>query len=209
MKRSLLFAVLIAIISSPVCFGGSILTTGLPIGAEKLAVQGYYDSNSVAGNSASQFGPKIIYGLTSDIDVMAKLGMGSFAGVSASSYGFGGKYTFLRVEEKDPMDVAGYINYETFSVTGYSFSTTSFGAIMSKYLRTNFTLYGILGVVSAGYSYKDAAGKTVSLSSSALQFGIGAKYDIRKGISFLGELTTFSADGNAYTTFSLGAQFMI
>ena len=208
MKRSLFLTVLIAIIFSPVCFGGSILQTGLPIGAEKLAIQGYYDSNSMAGNSASSFGPKIIYGVTEDFDVNAKLGMGSYGGVSASSYGIGGKYTFLRVAEKDPMDVAGYVNYDTISVTGVTFGTTSFGAVMSKYLRSNFTLYGMLGIISVGYDYKDA-GIKFSYSATALQFGLGAKYELKKGISALGELSTYSADGQAFTTFSLGAQFML
>lgn len=208
MKRSLLLTVLIAIIFSPVCFAGNLLQTGLPIGAEKFAIQGFYDSNSMAGNSASSFGPKIIYGVTEDFDVNAKLGMGSYSGVSASSYGIGAKYTFLRVAEKDPMDMAGYVNYETISVTGVTFGTTSFGAIMSKTLRSNFTLYGILGIVSLGYDYKDA-GIKISYSATALQFGLGAKYEIKKGISLLGELTTYSAEGQAFTSFSFGAQFML
>lgn len=208
MKRSLLFAVLIAIIFSPVCFGGSLLQTGLPIGAEKLAIQGYYDSVSIAGDNSSQFGPKIIYGVTDDFDVNAKLGMGSYAGVSASSYGIGGKYTFLRVAEKDPMDVAGYLNYETFSIAHVAYTTTSFGAIMSKYLRSNFTLYGMLGIVSSAYDIT-IVGAKYSSSATALQFGLGAKYDIKKGISCMGELTTYSADGHAYSTFSLGAQFAL
>jgi hypothetical protein len=199
---------LIAIITMVSSAGfADILATAPGIGEGNMAIQGFYASSSVAGTGISQFGPKVIYGVSKDFDVSAKLGIGSYSGVSANTIGVGGKYTFL-VGDKKGVDIAGFVNYETASITGVTLSQLAFGGLFSKEIKKDISLYGILGMTQVSYEYKWAGGK-FSASSTALTFGGGVKAKINKDVAVLGEFTTFAADGSAYSTFALAGQFSI
>lgn len=207
MKKAFSLALIAVLLTSATCFG-EILNTAVPLGQDKLAIQGFYTSSSFADNNASQFGPKIIYGITPDFDVIGKLGMGSYAGVSASTLGIGCKYAFLKIKKGDSVDLSGYVNYETYSITSVSLYQLGFGAIISKEVRKNITLYGVLGITQLSYDYKDL-GVKVSYSASALTFGGGARFEINKDLALLAEITTYSADGSSFSTVGLGGQYLL
>lgn len=211
MKKTLLFTILIASLLSSVC-SGELLNTALSIGEGNMAIQGFYASNSLAGDAASQFGPKIIYGITNDFEIVGKLGMGTWISKSSTTLGVGGKYTFVRANKQTPVDIAGFINYETASSTGLTLSTMAFGAIFSKAVRKDIQLYGILGITNVTYDWKETVGTVTfktSFASSALTLGGGIKYIVNKDVSLLGEISTYSADGSAFSTFALAGQFAI
>jgi hypothetical protein len=203
MKR-IAFA-LIAVIAISTFASAEVLTTAKTIGEGNMAVQGFYTSNSLAGDSASQFGPKIFYGVTKDIDIIGKLGMGSYGGVSASTLGVGGKMNFVKAEAKTGLDIGGYANYETVSITGVTLSTMGVGGIFSKEVKKDITLYGILGFTMLSYKVSGFP----SVSSTALTFGGGIDFKVSKDLNLLAELTTFSADGGSYSTFALGGTYAL
>jgi len=202
--RKTLLAILLAGSVCAVCFG-QVLTTALPIGTEQFAIQGFYSTTPIkaADSSLSAFGPRVIYGIAEDLDLIGKLAMGSIAGVGSTTLGIGAKYTFLKVAAKDPFDMAGYINYDSSSSKDYNMSTLSLGVVLSKYLRNNFTLYGLLCPLQFSAKYTG----TPSVSATALQLGIGIKYQVNKKFSMLGEISTFSAEGETYTNFSVAGEY--
>jgi hypothetical protein len=194
---------LTALIAISTFASAEVLTTALTQGEGKMAIQGFYNSNSYAGDAASQFGPKFIYGVTKDIDVNVKIGMGSYAGVSASSIGCGVKMNFVKAETRTGLDIAGFLNTESYSVNNVALSTLAFGGIFSKEVKRDLTLYGILGMTQLSAKVSGFA----SVSSTALTFGGGLSYKVNKDLSLLGELTVFTADGSSYSSFALGATF--
>ncbi len=206
MKKTFIIAILIAGLLSSVC-SAEILQTALGLGTEKFAVQGFYSSTPIKNtdSSVSVFGPRVIYGVTDDFDVMAKLGMGSVAGLSASIFGVGAKFTLLKEVNKDPLDLAAMVGIDTTSAKDLSWGTTTFGVILSKYIKNNFSIYGPIGVVLNSIKYTGFP----SSSSSALQWGVGLKWVANKKMSFAGEITMFTADSDTYQTFSLAGQYIL
>jgi len=181
--------------------------TALPIGKDNLAVQGFYSSTDInlASSSFTQFGPRIIYGLTDDLDISGKLAIGSLAGNSASTIGIGAKYTLMRVMKGDPFDLAGVANIDSYSGTGYAAGSLGVGLEISKYLRNNFSAYGLMNVLQYSTKYTG----TSSSSDMALQWGGGVKYYINRKFSLFGEVSMFYAGSESYTTFAVAMQYMI
>ncbi|MFH1710180.1 MAG: hypothetical protein ABH860_03820 [bacterium] len=204
--KKILLSILIASLLVSTCYAENLMSA-LPIGMDNLAIQGFYSSTNVKAldSSLTQFGPRIIYGATEDLDLIGKLAMGSVAGVSSTTMGVGAKYTFLKMSAKDPIDMAGVFNYDSSSSKDYSTSTMGFGVEISKSLRNNFTVYGLLNVLQ----FSAKATGTASTSSSALQWGGGIKYSLNKTVSFMGELAMFTADNESYSTFSLALQYLM
>lgn len=196
---------LMALIVISTFASAEVLSTALTQGEGNMAIQGFYSSNSYAGDSASQFGPRFIYGVTKDIDVNIKLGMGSYAGVSASSIGFGAKMNFIKAEKKTGLDIAGFINSESYSVNGVALNTLAFGGIFSKEAKKDLTIYGILGLTQLSAKVSGLP----SVSASGLTFGAGLSYKASKDLTVLGELVVYSADGSSYSTFALGGTYAL
>ena len=203
MKKILLTALIAGLFVSA-CSAENLMSA-LPIGADKFAVQGFYSSINITAldSSLTQFGPRIIYGLTEDLDLIGKYAFGSAAGVSSTTIGAGAKYTLMTTTKETPMDLAGIVNYESSSLKDYSMSTMGFGLEISKLVRSNITIYGLINALQ--FSAKVTGAKAVS--SSAVQFGGGIKYIMNKKISLLGELSSFTADSETYSTFSFALQY--
>jgi hypothetical protein len=181
--------------------------TALPIGKDNFAVQGFYSSTDikVAGSSFTQFGPRIIYGLTNDLDISGKLAVGSLAGTSASTIGIGAKYTLMRVMNGDPFDLAGVVNIDSYSSSGYAAGSIGAGVEISKYLRNNFSAYGLMNLLQYSTKYSG----TSSSSDMSLQWGGGVKYFINKKFSLFGEVSMYYAGTEGYTTFAVAMQYII
>jgi opacity protein-like surface antigen len=205
LKKTVLLAVIVACFMSVICYAET-LQTARGIGTDNLAIQGFYSSTNlqVADSSLSQFGPRIIYGITNDLDVNGKIAMGSVAGVSATTLGAGVKYTLLKSASSVPIDIAADANFESTFVTGGSWSNTSFGLIFSRYLRSNISAYGILNVVMLAAKFGGP-----SSTGTGLQFGGGLKFQFNKSVCLLGELSLYTVDYNAYTNFAVGGQFLL
>jgi hypothetical protein len=115
--------------------------------------------------------------------------------------GVGAKYTIRRLSKDFPADMAGYVNYETASITNVGLSNLAFSAVISKEYKKDLTPYGMIGVTQLNYSYKDD--KRYSVSSNALTLGLGLKYQMKKDFVWLFEVSTFTADSSGFTTFGV------
>ncbi len=206
MKRTIVFAILFATILIGSCYG-EVLTSGLSIGTGQFGIEGFYSSTNVtiADSTLTEFGPRVVYGLADDLDITGKLAMGSISNVSATTLGGGIKYTFLKIANQDPIDMAALANFESASAKDFTLSTTTFGIVGSKMVRTNLTLYGFANVAMLSTKVTGIP----SSSGTGLQFGGGLKFQVNKKVSFAGELGMMNIDSNSYTTFSLGLQFLM
>ena len=204
--KKILFSILLAGFMVGACSAENLMTA-LPIGKDNFAVQGFYSSTdiSVAGSSFTQFGPRIIYGLTDNLDISGKLAMGSLAGVGASTIGIGAKYTVLKVMNGDPFDLAGVANIDSYSSNGYAAGSIGAGIEISKYLRNNFSAYGLMNFLQYSTKYTG----TSASSDTALQWGGGVKYYINRRFSLFGEVSMFYAGSDSYTTFAVAMQYII
>jgi hypothetical protein len=207
MKKTIILSLIVAALAASSCFGGEVLSTGTTIGVEKFAIEGFYSSTSfqLADTSVIQYGPRVVYGLTSDLDVICKLGMGSVAGVSLSTLGAGLKYGFLKVSANDSVDLSGLINFESVSANNYTLSNASVGIVASKDLKNNFTIYGLANLIST-------TAKVTGLPSSSgtgIQFGAGFKVQASPNTAFMSEISVYNVDSNSYATFAVGLQYMM
>jgi hypothetical protein len=212
MKRSILIVLSLVIFTSS-CFAFEILTTGTTVGEDQFVVDGIYSTTSfnirsVTG-SIGGFGARVNYGVSKDMDVSAKYIAGSFVmsdadiSQSASTLAVGAKYSFLKVSEKDPCDLAGIAELASTSSKDLTWGTNTFGISASKLMRPNLTVYGTIAILMN--SSKITGAKSVSETSTLI--GGGVKYVVNKKFSVLGEITRFMYDGDQYQTISLGGQF--
>jgi len=212
MKKSIFILLSLVILTSS-CFAFEILTTGTTVGEDKFMVDGIYSTTSFnirsMTGSISGFGARIVYGTSKDLDVNAKYIAGSFVisdaeiSQSASTLAVGAKYSFLKVSEKDPCDLAGIAELASTSSKDLTWGTNTFGISASKLMRPNLTVYGTIAILMN--SSKITGAKSVSETSTLI--GGGVKYVINKKFSVLGEITRFMYDGDQYQTISLGGQF--
>ncbi len=131
--------------------------------------------------------------------------MGSLAGVGASTVGIGAKYTLLRVMNGDPFDLAGVVNLDSYSSNGYAAGSIGAGLEISKYIRNNFTAYGLMNILQYSTKY---TGTSLS-SDTALQWGGGVKYFVNRKFSLFGEVSMFYAGSEGYTTFAVAMQYIL
>jgi len=212
MKKSIFILLSLVILTSS-CFAFEILTTGTTVGEDKFMVDGIYSTTSFnirsMTGSISGFGARIVYGTSKDLDVNAKYIAGSFVisdaeiSQSASTLAVGAKYSFLKVSEKDPCDLAGIAELASTSSKDLTWGTNTFGISASKLMRPNLTVYGTIAILMN--SSKMTGAKLASETSTLI--GGGVKYVINKKFSVLGEITRFMYDGDQYQTISLGGQF--
>ena len=207
MKKTIILSLVVAAIVSSSCFGIEVLSTGTSIGAEKFAVEAFYSSTSfqLADTSIIQYGPRVVYGITGDLDVICKLGFGTAAGINSSTIGGGLKYAFLKVSANDPVDLSGLINFESVSGNEYTLGNTSVGIVASKDFLSNIVIYGLANVIMT-------SAKVTGLPSSSgtgVQIGAGFKTQIDTEKAFMGELSMYNVDNNTYATVALGLQFML
>jgi hypothetical protein len=205
LKKIISLAIIVACFMSVVCYAET-LQTARGIGTDKLAIQGFFSSTNlqVADSSLSQFGPKIIYGITEDFDVNGKIALGSVGATSATTLGGGVKYTFLKSASRDSVDIAATANFESTFVSGGSWSNTTFGVIISRYLRNNISVYGILNYIMLASKFSGP-----SSTGAGLQFGGGLKFQVNRRLNFTGEISLYNVDWNAYTNFAVGGQYVL
>ena len=212
MKKSIFILLSLVMITSS-CFAFEILTTGTTVGEDTFIVDGIYTSTtfnirSMTG-SIGGFGARINYGVSKDLDVNAKYLAGSFVisdadfSQSASTLAVGAKYSFLKVSEKDPCDLAGIAELASTSSKDLTWGTNTFGITASKVMRPSLTVYGTIAILMN--SSKITGAKSVSETSTL--FGGGVKYVVNKKFSVLGEITRFMYDGDQYQTIALAGQF--
>lgn len=204
MKRAMIVSVFVICLMASAGFG-DVLNVATPIGADKLAIQGFYSSTSIAiaDSGLTEFGPKLIYGITPDLDIIGKFGIGSIAGNGATTIGMGMKYTFLSVSANNSFDLAGLINYESAAAKGVSMGHSSIGVIISKLINPGLTIYGVSNLIMSSVKVTDVPYST----GSGIQIGGGLKYEIDNRYSCMTELTIYGVDGQSYSTFSLGLQY--
>jgi hypothetical protein len=207
MKKTIILSLAVAALLASSCFGIEVLSTGTTIGAAKCAVEAFYSSTSfqLADTSIIQYGPRVVYGITGDLDVICKLGMGTVSGVRVSSMGGGLKYAFLKVSANDAVDLSGLINFESVSANAYTLNNTSVGIVASKDLKNTITVYGLANVIMT-------SAKVTGLPSSSgtgVQLGAGFKLQLNTSAALMSELSMYNVDNNTYSTFVLGLQYML
>lgn len=203
MKKTLLTFFLVGMIAGA-CYAET-LTTALPLGQDNTAVQVYNSSTPVklVSENISAFGLRVFYGLSDELDLYGKLGLGSYGGASATPIGIGCKYSFLKTSDKFPADMAAMFGIDTTSGKDISMSIISIGVVASRYLKNNFTLYGSISALQNTAKYTGSK----SLASNDIQWGVGAKYQATKALSFSAELMMFSIAADYYQTFSIAGQY--
>jgi hypothetical protein len=197
----------VAVLAASSCFGIEVLSPGTTIGAEKFAVEGFYSSTSfqLADTSIIQYGPRVVYGITADLDVICKIGMGTAMGLNSSTIGGGLKYAFLKVSANDSVDLSGLINFESVSANAYTMNNTSVGIVASKDFKNTYTIYGLANVIMT-------SAKVTGLPSSSgtgIQLGAGFKVQVDTKTALMSELSVYNVDSNSYATFVLGLQYMM
>jgi hypothetical protein len=207
MKRTIMLFMVVAVLAASSCFGIEVLSTGTTIGAGKCAVEGFYSSTSfqLADTSIIQFGPRLVYGVTPDLDAVCKVGMGSAGGERSSTIGGGLKYGFLKVSANDSVDLSGLINFESISANAYTMNNTTVGIVASKDFKNSLTLYGLANVIMT-------SAKVTGLPSSSgtgIQVGAGFKLQINTAAAVMSELSMYNVDNNTYATFVLGLQYIL
>jgi hypothetical protein len=207
MKKSIILSLVVAALVASSCFGIEVLSPGTTIGAEKFAMEGFYSSTSfqLADTSILQYGLRAVYGITGNLDVIAKLGLGTAAGLNSSTIGAGIKYALLKALDNDAVDLSGLINIESISANAYTMNNTSLGVVVSKDLKNTITLYGLANVIMTSAKFL-----SVPLSSgTGLQIGVGFKQQINTVTAFMGEISMYNVDYNSYATVAIGLQFML
>ena len=207
MKKTIILSLIVAVLVASSCFGIEVLSPGTTIGAEKFAMEGFYSSTSfqLADTSILQYGLRAVYGMTGDLDVLCKLGLGTAAGLNSSTIGAGIKYAFLKVSANDAVDLSGLINFESVSGNSYTLGNTSIGIVASKDLKNTITIYGLANVILTSAKF---TGLPAS-SGTGLQIGVGFKQQINTATAFMGEMSMYNVDYNSYATVALGLQVML
>lgn len=208
--KKIIFSLLLAGLLAGQCFA-FVLMTPPSQGTDNMAVQGFYSSTPIklADANMTMYGPKIIYGLTDEWDLIGKLGnvttnlSGSDHG--ATDIGIAGKYTIPKSRFKTPPDVdlAAVIGYDYISGNDIEWTITTAGLLGSKTINPNLD-------VSASVYYMMNNNKFIggkSQNSNDCMWGFGAKYQYNKKFSGLAELMTFTMAGDSYQTFSLAVQY--
>jgi predicted porin len=202
--KKILLSVLIAALLFSVC-SAEVLLTPPSEGKDNFAIQGFYSSTPVklSDSNIIAFGPKIIYGVTDDFDMIGKVGSVTFSGTGATEIGIAGKYTIPKSTLNSPLDLAAVLSYDSISGKDINQGTTSIGMIASRLLRPDFTVYGAL------YGMQNSNKYTGSKSSNSNDFmwGFGAKYKFNNKLSALAELMLFTMASDSYQTFSMGVQY--
>jgi hypothetical protein len=207
--KKILFVVLLVLFAgllSSAC-SAEVLMTPAAIGKDNDAIQGYYSSTPIRLTDASIviYGPKIIYGVTDDIDLIGKVGSVTYSGTGATEIGVAGKYTIPKSVWDVPYDVAAVLGYDSVSGKDINQSMGSIGLIASKYLKSDFTVYGAIYGVQTTNKFNGLK----SASSNDFQWGFGAKYQFNKKLSALAELTLFTMASDSYQTFSMAIQYTL
>jgi hypothetical protein len=185
--------------------------TPAAMGTDNIAVQIFSSSTPIklADSKMLMYGPKMIYGLTDDWDLIAKLGnvTTNLSGndSSATDIGIAGKYTIPRSKFKTPADVdlAAVIGYDLISGKDIDWTMTSVGLIGSKTLKTNLDVYAALYYMMNNNKF--TGGRSENSNNSL--WGLGAKYQFNKKFSGLMEIMNYLMSGDAYQTFSFAVQY--
>jgi hypothetical protein len=207
MKKTIILSLVAATLVASSCFGIEVLSPGTTVGAGKFTVGGFYSSTSIqmADTSILQYGMRAIYGMTPDLDVIGKLGLGTAAGLNSSTIGAGIKYAFLKVSANDPVDLSGLINFESISGNTYTLGNTSIGIVASKDLKNLITIYGLANVILTSAKFTGLP----SSSGTGLQVGAGFRLQINTETEFMSEISMYNVDSNSYATVAFGLQFML
>ena len=206
--NKILLSLLIAGLLISSC-SAEVLMTPAAAGKDNMLIQGFYSSTpiKVADANMTAFGPKIIYGINDDWDLIGKVGSVSTnvsgSNSSATEIGIGGKYTIPKSMWDTPVDMAAVLGYDSISGKDVSQGTTYLGLIASRYLRSNFTVYGSLYGMMNNNKYSGAK----SSNSNDFQWGFGGKYQISKKLSALAELMLWTMASDSYQTFSMAIQY--
>ncbi len=203
MKKTLL-SVLIAGLLFSVC-SAEVLLVPSSMGKDNFAIQGYYSSTPVklSDENITAYGPKIIYGVTDDIDMVGKVGSVTYSGTGATEIGIAGKYTIPKSLWNTPLDLAAILGYDSISGKDINQGTTSIGMIASRSLRNEFTIYGAL----YGMQNTNKFTGSKSANSNDCMWGFGAKYQFSKKLSALAELMLYTMASDSYQTFSMAVQY--
>jgi len=208
MKKILLSVVIVGLIVSS-CSAVDVLMTPAAVGRDNMSIQGFYSSTPVrlADGNITIWGPKVVYGINNDLDLIGKVGSVSTnvsgSNTGATLIGVGGKYSIPKSTWNTPVDVAAVLGYDSISGKDVNWSMLSFGLIGSKSLRSNFDIYASLYGVQN--SNKFTGGK--SENSNDFQWGFGAKYQFSKKLSALAELMLYTMSSDSYQTFSMAVQY--
>jgi hypothetical protein len=207
MKRSIILSLVVATLVASSCFGIEVLSTGTTIGTSKCAIEGFYSSTSfqLANTSIIQYGPRVVYGLTDDMDLTGKLGLGTAAGLNSSTIGAGIKYALVKDTSDNAVNISGLVNFETVSANSYTMSNTSFGFVVSRDLKNSIILYGLANVILTSAKVTGVP----SSSGTGLQIGGGIRGQINAQTSLMGEISLYNVDSNSYATVAFGMQYMI
>lgn len=207
MKKVIILSLVVGTLAASACFGIEVLSPGTSIGAGKFGVEGFYSSTSIqlADTSILQYGLRAVYGVTPDLDVIGKLGLGTARGINSSTIGAGIKYAILKVAANDPVDLAGLLNVESVSGNAYTMGNTSIGVVVSKDLKNSITLYGLMNYILTSTKFTGLP----SSSGTGVQIGAGFKEQINTELAFMGELSMYNVDMNSYATVALGLQVLV
>jgi len=208
--KNIIFSLLLACIFAGQCFA-YVLMTPAAMGTDNIAVQIFSSSTPIklADSKMSMYGPKMIYGLTDDWDLIAKLGnvttnlSGSDSG--ATDIGIAGKYTIPTSKFKRPADVdlAAVIGYDLISGKDIDWTMINVGLIGSKTLKTNLDVYAAFYYMMNNNKF--TGGRSENSNNSL--WGLGAKYQFNKKFSGLMEIMNYTMSGDSYQTFSFAVQY--
>ena len=203
MKKILLLVLVSGFLIS--ACSAEVLMIPAPMGKDYDVIQGYYSSTPVrlTDTNVVAYGPKIIYGVTDSLDVIGKVGSVTYSGTGATEIGIACKYTIPKSTWDVPLDVAAVLGYDSISGKDINQGTGSIGLIASKYLKSDFTVYGALYAMQATNKYAGLKSST----SNDFQWGFGGKYQINKKFSALAELMLYTMASDSYQTFSMAVQY--
>lgn len=214
MKKTLIALLVLAAVSSS-CFAFGILTTATTVGQEKYAVQAQYSTvgfTTVGVNgSLGGIGAKLSYGISNDLDVYGGIWSGSYVvsdfdiSEASSAVGAGLKYAFLKTADKDPIDLAGFIDMSSVTSKDLTWGMNTIGVSVSKMVKPQLTVYGIAAALLNNSKVKGFK----SVSETDTEFGIGVKYELNKKFAVLGELDRFWFDSNIFQVISVAGEWAL